>query len=103
MLVVDKVHELRRVGLAQEIERSNLQAGGKAIENFHRLFRSQGLLQHILRIFQTTRGNVVAGHSHLIKFTDYLCLYLGADLFLVRNFEGYTLNFIIVQMLKKLR
>ena len=72
MLVLDKVHELGRIRLAQEVERTNLQARRQAIDDIHRLVGTQGLLEHALRILKTTRRDIILRHSHLVELADNL-------------------------------
>lgn len=45
MLLLDKVEQVRRVRTADKVEGSDLEAGGKAVDDVHGLLTTQGLLQ----------------------------------------------------------
>ena len=102
MLILNEVHELGRVSLPKEIKGPHLEAGSKAVDDIHGLVGPQGLLQHVLGIFQTAAGDVVTGHGHLIEFADDLSLLFCADLLMVGNLQGDPFDFFIIHMLEQL-
>ena len=67
MLVLNKVDELGRIGLAQEVERTYLQTRRESIDDLERLVRPKCLLQNVLCILQATRGDIVLCHAHGIE------------------------------------
>ena len=102
MLVLNEVKQLRGIRLAQEVEGTYLQTRRETIDDLESLVWAKSLLQDILRILQTARGDVVLCHAHGVKLSNDLCLEGGRYLFLVCDLKRQLFNLIIVHMLKEL-
>jgi len=87
MLVLYEVEELRGIGLAQEVEGTHLQARRKTVDDLERLVGTERLLEDVLRILETARGDVILCHAHGVEFGDDLRLERRGYLFLVRDLE----------------
>ncbi len=102
MLVLDEVQQLRRIGLAQEIERTYLQTRCQAVQDVHSLLGTERLLEHALRILETAGRDIILGHRHLIELADDGCLLLRCHLLMISDLERDALDLIVIEMLEYL-
>src|SRR5690606_24395907 len=70
MLVLDKVEQLRRVGLAGEFEGPHLQRFRQAVDDFGRALRADGFLQYFPRVIDAAQVDVLLGDGHLVEFLE---------------------------------
>ena len=103
MLVLNEIHELARICLVQEVERTRLQARRQAIENELRLLHAKRLLQDVLRVFESAGRQIALRHEHLVEFGDDRFLLFGRHLLLIRDLQRYGLDFFLVHMLEEER
>ncbi len=67
MLVLDKVQQLFRVGLAGELERSDLKRRGEAVDEGHRLLFPDRLLEHRFRESDAALRDIALCHGELVE------------------------------------
>ena len=103
MLVLDEIHELARIRLMQEVERTRLQACRQAIKDKLRLLRAKSLLQDILCILKATGRQVALCHEHLVKLTDDRFFLVGRYLLLICDLKRYGLDLFLIHMLEEKR
>ena len=68
MLILNKVKQLGCVGLSHKLERFYLQGCGQLANDIHCLLASEGLLQKLLGITDTTFCYVLLCQTDLIEF-----------------------------------
>ena len=102
MLILYEVKQLRGICLAQEVEGAHLQTRRETIDDLECLVRPKRLLEDVLRILQTTRGDVILCHAHGVKLCNNLRLERSGNLLLVRDLERQVLDLIVIHMLEQL-
>ena len=89
-----------RVGATNEVEGTNLQGAGEAIDDVDGLLASQGLLQQLTGIVNTTSGDEVLGGHQILEFLQNRILQLGINIVQAGNLKGQCLDLILTQMLE---
>ena len=68
MLVLNKVKELRSIGLTYEFEGVNLQGSGKLTDNVESLVGAECFFKKLSCITDTAFGNVLLGKTDFVEF-----------------------------------
>ena len=93
MLILNKVKQLGCVGLSHKLERLYLQGCGQLANDIHCLLASEGLLQKLLGITDTTLCYVLLCQTDLIKLLNDLFLNLRGNTPGIGNFQCQLFNF----------
>ena len=91
MFVLYEAQELLRIGVAHEVERPHLQAGGDAPQNVLRLVRAERLFQKFARVIHSALRHEFVRHYYFLRFLQDVELHVGGDFSEVRYLKGQKL------------
>src|SRR5579862_959824 len=104
MFIMNELRQLLRIGLLQRVEVDGFVADGlhQLVEDLLRVFRPEGVHQHLARIIDTALHHIVVRDGHLVELFEHAFGFFRRQRLHARDLPADDLDLVVIQFAQNL-